>query len=205
MRVGAVAVAVFILAVTAGHGALAAEAVGLVERVKGVASATLGALSRPLMDGSDVFEGDKIVTGPSTRLRLKLNDGTTLTLGDNSTILIELAGTGGDQGSILELIEGVFLAATGAVASLSSDSLTVKTPSAILGVRGTTIWGEQKPGQLGICLLAGTRVTVTTAMGTVILDQEQFGSDIVQGQPPSAPKRWSAERLAASGAKVAFE
>jgi hypothetical protein len=106
---------------------------------------------------------------------------------------------------LLDFTQGVFLTASGAIARLGSDHYQIKTPLAVLGVRGTELWGEQLPDRLAVVMLSGTAVTVTTAYGTLELNQPEAGLDIVADQPLPEIRQWSAERLERSRQAVAFE
>lgn len=177
---------------------------GTVVRLRGQASATWSGLTRSLVVGANVLVGDEIRTGAATRLEIRLGQGTTLTLGDDSTLLVEEAETA-DRGGVVTVLAGVFLGATRALADLTRDSLTVRTPTAVLGVRGTVVWGQQQPGRLAACMLSGTFVTVTTPTYAAVLTAAHDGTDVIEGQPPTPPKRWSDERMAAARATVAFD
>jgi len=177
---------------------------GTVARIKGEARATWSGLTRQLAAGTNVFTGDEIRTGKATRLEIRLNEGTTITLGDDTAMWIEGEETA-TAGGIVSIFEGIFLGATRAIADLSRDALTVKTPTAILGVRGTVVWGQQQPTQLSACMLSGTFVTVTTTDFATVLSTPLDGTDVIQGQPPTVPKRWGDARLAAARAAIAFE
>lgn len=185
--------------------AMAAQVIaGTVARVQGTAMASSGGLSRRLAADSAVFVGDVIATGEGSRLLIRLGEGTTITLGDRSSITIEQPETE-QLGGLVDVLRGVFVATTRAIADLGRNSLTVKTPGAVLGVRGTTVWGEQGAGRLGVSMLAGKQVVVTTAYGTVVLDQVNDGTDVIAGEPPTPVKTWGENRLQAARAKVAFE
>ena len=117
----------------------AVEPAGTVIRIIGNAVATMNTgATRQLLMGSTVLVGDRIETAPGARLQLQLNDGGAITLGENSSMVIDLYGKPEENGvGILKMASGVFLAVSGALARLGPDHLTIETPSAILGVRGT--------------------------------------------------------------------
>lgn len=196
--------AMICLLLITGPAAAAQVIAGTVERVQGTATAASGGLSRNLVAASTVFVGDVISTGDASRLLIRLGKGTTITLGDRSSITIEQAETE-DFGGLVDVLRGVFLATTRAIADLGRDALTVKTSDAVLGVRGTTIWGEQTPDNLAVAMLAGKQVIVTNAFGTVVLDELNDGTDVKAGEAPTPVHTWGEKRLQASRAKVAFE
>lgn len=192
------------LLLTAAPAMAAGVIAGTVARVQGTATAATGGLTRSLAADSTVFVGDVIATGEASRLLIRLGEGTTITLGDRSSITIEQPETA-ELGGLVDVLRGVFVATTRAIADLGRNSLTVKTPGAVLGVRGTTVWGEQGADRLGVAMLAGTQVIVTSAYGTVVLDRVNDGTDVIAGEPPTPVKTWGEARLQAARAKVAFE
>lgn len=185
----------------------AIEPAGNVERLQGTATATSTAnLTRTLQEGSTVLVGDRIATGTASRVRLRFNDGGSITLGDNTTLTIQTYDTDSPASrGLLDVAEGVFLAVTGAIARLGPDRYIVTTPVATLGIRGTEVWGSQLPGRFAVTMLSGTGVVVTTPQGTVELAEPLSGVDIVEGEALPAPRQWSAERLERSRQEVAFQ
>lgn len=201
--------AAWVLAVLAGWPALAqqAEIAGTVNRLSGAATATRGNISLPLGDGMIVLVGDRVATGDDTRLRLRLISGATITLGDNSSIVVEAQEAKRGGQAVLEFFQGVFFAVTGAVtdAPPPEDAMIIRTPSAVLGIRGTTVWAEQQPEHLGVLMLEGESVVVTAPTGTVVLSAPLLGTDVRAGAPPTDPKRWGRKRIDAAVRSVAFE
>lgn len=188
------------------HGQQARTA-GVVDRLDGRATATRGNLSLPLDDGMVVLEGDRVATGADTRLRLRLISGATIVLGDNSAIVVEAQEARRGGRSVLEFLEGVFLAVTAAVTDSPppEDAMIIRTPSAVLGIRGTEVWGEHQPDHLGVIMLSGKGVVVTAPGGTVVLDAPLLGTDVRAGAPPTAPKSWGQKRIDAAMRSVAFD
>lgn len=184
-----------------------AETAGTVNRLSGVATATRGNISLTLGDGMIVLVGDKVSTGNDTRLRLQLISGATITLGDNSSIIVEAQEAKRGGQAVLEFVRGMFLAVTGAVtdAPPPEDAMKIRTPSAVLGIRGTTVWGEQQPDHLGVIMLSGKSVAVTAPEGSVVLSAPLLGTDVRPGTPPTSPKRWGQKRIDAANRSVAFE
>jgi FecR protein len=196
-----------IILLGAGSPASALDLAGSIERLQGsaVATGTTG-FSRPLQPGSTILVGDRLTTASNSRLLLRFHDGASVTLGSNSTMTVETYDEDPAQGrSIIGIAEGVFLAASGAIARLGQDRFTINTPSATLGVRGTEVWGDQLPDRLAVTLLSGAGVVVITPLGSIEMTEPESGIDIVAGQPLPEPKRWGAERLERARQAVAFD
>jgi hypothetical protein len=204
---------VLVLAVLIGASAHAqpAEPAATVNRLSGVATAMRGTVSVPLSNGMIVRVGDRISTGDDTRLRLRLISGATVTLGDNSSIVVEAQEAKRGGQSVLEFFQGVFLAVTATVTAASppaeptEEPMIIRTRNAVLGIRGTTVWAEQEVDHLGVIMLAGRGVTVAAPTGTVVLSAPLLGTDVRTGQPPTDPKRWGQKRIDAANRSVAFE
>ncbi len=193
------------LLVVAPAAVTAAEPAGAVERLKGRAAATLAGVERALFVGGQVHVGDRIATGPESRLEVRLTDGATITLGDDSVFTIGGFDTD-DRGRVLGLFQGVFLAVTAEIAKASGGGrLTVLTELATIGIRGTTLWGSQEPERLQIALLAGTGVFVEGSGIRVEMTETLTGTSVTPGRPPTAPSRWSDERIEAARRSVAFD
>ena len=201
------ALAALVLVVLIGWPAHAqrAETAGTISQLKGAATATRGNVGLPLGIGMVVLVGDRISTGKDTRLRLRLTSGATIVLGDNSSIIVEAHESKVGGRSVLEFFQGVFLAVTAAVTESPTDSMTIRTPNAVLGIRGTEVWGEQQPDHFAAIMLSGKGVLVTAPEGAVELNAPLLGTDVRTGKAPTTPKAWGRKRIDAARRSVAFE
>lgn len=182
------------------------ESAGEIDRIQGSAVATLGSFSRPLRLGSEVFVGDRLVTADASRLRIRFLDGAVMSLGDNSSMIIESYEIEGDEPkALLDVVHGVFLAASGAIARIRTDAFRVSTPSAVLGVRGTEVWGRQSGAELEVAFLSGTAIIVSNPAGAVAMTEPGSGLKVVTGERPPEAKPWSKARLDEAGRMVAFD
>jgi hypothetical protein len=92
--------------------------------------------------GQDVFEADTLKTGNDGRLGLTLKDDTRLSLGPNSEIRLDqftFAPAEGRFAFALKVVKGVAAYVSGRIAKIAPDAVRLETPSAIVGVRGTTL------------------------------------------------------------------
>jgi hypothetical protein len=92
--------------------------------------------------GAAVFETDTLRTGTDGTVGLTLKDDTRLSLGPDSEVRLERyvfsPGTSGFA-MVLKFARGVAAYVSGRMAKLAPDSIRLETPSAIVGVRGTTV------------------------------------------------------------------
>src|SRR5205814_3861703 len=67
----------------------AADPAGRVEEIKGEAFADASNQHRPLEKSSSVYVGDRVETGPSSRLTMLLGEDTTIRLGERAHLVID--------------------------------------------------------------------------------------------------------------------
>ena len=185
----------------------AAEPVATVIRVQGSVQARDQSGSRVLAAGDPVQLGDRLSTGSRARLEVHFQDGMELTLSDGAEMAVSAfawnaaAATGRAE---LSLVQGAFLLQTGAVGKLPDHPLTVKTPLASVGVRGTRFWGGPLDAPLSVLLIEG-RVVVSNATGAVELTEPGQGTSVLDpGGQPAAPSYWGDERVKRAFATVSF-
>jgi hypothetical protein len=133
----AAAVALITLAPLAA--ALAANA-GKVKVSRGAAWIERAGNRLPAQVGTAVQESDVIVTGADGSLGITFADDSLLSIGPNSAVAIDRFAfdPATHRGSFqTTLRKGTLSAVSGKLTRQSPDSMKVRTPSAILGVRGT--------------------------------------------------------------------
>ena len=119
--------------------ALAADA-GQIKVARGAAWIERQGARQPARVGAKVQERDVIATGPDGSVGITFADDTLLSLGPNSSIVIEtFAFDPTTQNGSFEssLRAGTLSAVSGRLVRQSPDAMKVRTPGAILGVRGT--------------------------------------------------------------------
>jgi hypothetical protein len=120
-------------------GAAGAQEVGRVKTMKGTVHIERGGQRQPAQVGTGVQLADTLVTGPDGAVGVTLADDTLLSAGPNSVLAIERFVYDGVKPGALEaaLSKGTLAVVSGRIAKQAPDAMRVKTPSAILGVRGT--------------------------------------------------------------------
>ncbi len=123
---------------TAG-AALAQDPAGRVKTVKGTVYIEREGRRELALVGAGVRQADTLVTGPDGAVGVTLADDTLLSAGPNSVLQIERFMYEPNQPGSLEaaLTKGTLAVVSGRIAKQAPDAMRVKTPSAILGVRGT--------------------------------------------------------------------
>jgi hypothetical protein len=115
---------------------------GRIKVVSGAAFIVRDGAAIPATPGQIVFEADGLRTGADGRIGMTLKDDTRLSLGPNSELRLKRfvysPGSGGLE-MVVRFVRGVGAYVSGRMAKLSPDSVRLETPSAIVGVRGTSL------------------------------------------------------------------
>jgi trimeric autotransporter adhesin len=159
-----------------------AQTVGVTGAVNPNASGTPpGTTVRALGMGSDVVFNERIATEATGQADILFVDRSALTVGPNSDLVIDEfvyspeTGTGKLAASATK---GVFRFVGGAL-SKNPDSVSIKTPAAIVGVRGGVILLAVNPnGAATAYFIYGEEATITSASGHLSLHRRSWAVDI---------------------------
>lgn len=131
--------------------AQAAESIGRVEETDGVVEAIrVDGTKVPLAKGDDIFQGDTLVTGEGAAVGIVFIDETTFSLGEEGRMVIDelVYDPDAQDGAFgATLVQGVFTFVSGEIAKTAPDAMTLSTPIATIGIRGTKVAG--RAGQEG--------------------------------------------------------
>lgn len=200
----------FMPAVVAAATAIAAAAqaatpVGEVSRHQGTSIGLSEGTERALATGAAVHLQEEISTGEAARLEITFDDGTTLTLGEKARLVIDRFVY--DPADGLERMAlstaGAFRFVSGALKQPAAE-VSVATPVALIGIRGTDFWGGPVDGQFGVFLLEGS-VSVTNSAGEALLDDP--GEGVSLDGPDIAPGEvtiWPQDKVDRAVATVTF-
>ena len=112
-----------------------------VDKTTGQATVQRGAVSLPIKSGDPLYVGDVIATGASGSIDLTFRDSTTFSTGPNSELSLrqfrfEPANSTGEM--LAEVNRGTLSVMSGKLVKGSPGAMKIKTPTAVLNVRGTT-------------------------------------------------------------------
>ena len=131
--------AAMVVIASAGEPAGAQEA-GHVKVSKGTVQIERGGQKLPATVGATVQSGDVVTTGSDGSVGITFLDNSLLSAGPNSVLAIDRFAfdTTTHQGAFeSSLQKGTLAVVSGKLAKASPDAMKVKTPAAVLGVRGT--------------------------------------------------------------------
>ena len=117
----------------------AEENSGMVVASRGEVSALADGSSRELKQGDFIYVNDEIQTGARSFAVLQFTDGAKVTVRPDSKLVIETYLYTGDDSdeATLSLVSGGLRVITGAMAKTHPENYKVRTPVALMGVRGT--------------------------------------------------------------------
>lgn len=119
--------------------ALAAD-IGQIKVAKGIVTIERGGQSLPGEAGARVQGADTVRTGSDGSVGITMTDNSLLSAGPNSLLVLdryEFDSTTNQGRFDASLRRGTLAVVSGRLARQSPDAMTLRTPSAILGVRGT--------------------------------------------------------------------
>ena len=129
------------LFVFVGQAVAEGAVIGHVRTVSGEAALVRDGGREPAKVGSEVFRKDVIETGKDGSIGVTFTDNTVFSAGPNSSIALEeyAFNSSAFKGNLLARMDrGTLNVVSGDIARTSPEAMKVKTPTAILGVRGTT-------------------------------------------------------------------
>ena len=172
--------------------------IGKVDIIKGHATVThADGTTSKLTLGEQVFQGDTVETSGDAAIGLLFVDNTTFAMtSDAKMVLDEMVYDAGTQeGSMsFTVAKGVFSFVSGQIAKSQPDAMSLKTPVATIGIRGTD-GAINLPNGTSLTVVIKPdvgggigEITVTNAAGVVVLNQPFQGSQIssfnaTPGQP----------------------
>jgi hypothetical protein len=121
----------------------AAEAppIAQVKKVAGQAAVLRAGKRRPVNVGDMLFVKDVIQTGPDGAIGITFSDNTVFSAGPNSELALDQFqfDSNNFRGSMLaDMRQGTLAVVSGDIPRTSPGAMKVKTPTAVLGVRGTS-------------------------------------------------------------------
>lgn len=121
--------------------------VGRIKRAVGTAAVERGKARLPAAPGLKVEEGDVLVTGRDGRISMTFIDDTRFSAGPNSRIAVNefRYDRTAQRGSFVTQVDrGSLAVVSGQIARSKRDAMKVRTPTSLLGVRGTRFVVEVK-------------------------------------------------------------
>ena len=173
----------------------AGEPIGQVDSLTGSVTVThADGTQVTLQVGDPVYQGDIIETGHDGAAGVVLADETTFSIArDGRMVLDEMVfDPGAGHGTVaVSVLKGLFTFVSGQVAKTDPDAMTITTPVATIGVRGTQAGIDLSDGKtLTVVLMEEAdgfvgEIVVVTSAGAQVLNQAAFATVVtgVSGAP----------------------
>lgn len=162
----------------------AAVEIGAVVAVQGTVKAEREGFEEELLErGAPIFLHDLIKVATYSRAQLKLNDGTLLNLIPETLYRVNtyVHKNSQDQDQFgAELLKGGLRGITGSIAKVNPNGMSIKTPTATMGLRGT-IFEVMLDGDSAFFGCESGKISVSNKAGFILLG-------------PSAPKQFAVVR-----------
>lgn len=133
-----------------GTTTLAAEPAGIVKIATGQVTLERAGARHAVSPGTPVDAADTLVTGADGRCGITFRDNSLLSLGPDSRFVIDdfrFDSTTHEGGFDSTLKQGKLAVVSGKLAKHGKDQMKIRTPSSILGVRGTEFVVEAAAAQ----------------------------------------------------------
>jgi hypothetical protein len=144
-----------------------------------------------------IKQNDIINTFDLTLLKIVLKDKTQITLGENSSLNISKflysEKNKSQNGVNLNFFKGTFKSVTGRIGKLNPKKFKLKTKNASIGIRGTTVVGDQNK----IACTSGL-ISVTSAGVTQMVRAGQM-TQVQANKPPSKPSKYNPKAFGSVG------
>lgn len=144
----------------------AGAAVGTVSKVRGTASLLRAGAQVVLQGGEEVMPGDVVTTLAESRLRIALNDGSQLNLGELTKMTIadfDFSPETLERKAAFDLKAGLCKAITAKAAS--GSSFVIRTQNAVAATRSTEWIVEAKKAETSVYVLEGKVDVAESALG----------------------------------------
>jgi len=115
------------------------QSVGIVSSLQGSATVVRNGARAPLKVQDEIFKGDVLQTGPGAKLGIIFDDETTFSLTANASMAVDdfvYEEGGGSNLARFKFVQGTVAFVAHAVAK--TGDMTLSTPTATMGIRGTT-------------------------------------------------------------------
>ena len=183
----------------------AAPSVTVVEAVQLPAWVERNGQRRPAEPGIELRANDKAITANGSRMLLRMDDKSTIKLGEQTEFLIQSLDTTRpgataptEQKTSLKLITGVFRYATdySSKALGNKRELNIELATATVGIRGTDFWSMTDAAHDAVCVFEGKVEVLREAQPGIELDKPGAFWVVFTGQPEKPAGQATPDQLA---------
>ncbi|MDR7096080.1 FecR domain-containing protein [Hydrogenophaga laconesensis] len=183
----------------------AAPSATVVEAVQLPAWVERNGQRRPAEPGATLRANDKAITASGSRMLLRMDDKSTIKLGEQSEFLIQSIDTAresatapSEQKSAFKLVTGVFRYATDYTSKALGNKreLNLEVATATVGIRGTDFWAMTDAAHDAVCVFDGKVEVVRDGKPGIELEKPGAFWVVFTGQPEKPAGQATPEQLA---------
>lgn len=179
---------------------------GLAQNVRvqsGIVAATAGLvrvvsedIGRIAETGQKIYLNDVVETGDGGKMQIMLMDRTTMTIGPNTSLVIDefVFDPGVERTLSATVLKGTFKLASPTLFNQGAESREIKLPNAVVAIRGTELIGSISDDIQNVVLLNGA-ITVANNDFVQDIDRPNFGVSISETGEISPPEFFSSDDL----------
>lgn len=174
--------------------------IGIVTRSTGYPEVTRNNRTYILASQSRIYAEDIIRTDKASRLILTMKDDTTFALGPNSHFVLhryDIDGSLNAPVAQMSFTSGSIRTKTARIMKAAQPQFEIRTPLAVIGVRGTDFWSGYLFGTntLDVAMLSGKGIYVQNQHGSVDLTLDGWGTTVIGNSAPTPPKIWPSQKI----------
>jgi hypothetical protein len=191
-----------------------ADPAAMVEGVQSPAWVEHGGYSAPLAPGMTLVAGDRVRTGPDSRLLVRLSEGSHVKLGANASLTITALQPEhrGVFEAAMRVLRGAFRFTTDELAKARRRNVSITFDTVTAGIRGTDLWGSSTPDKQVVCLIEGKIEVKPGNEAAITMDQplqfyrREHGKSLPVGKVSAKQLAiWAAETEIQKGAGAAMQ
>lgn len=153
---------------------------------------------RPLQRGTEIYTGDTVFTNNDSKLLIRMSDNTAIAIHENSEYKIDQYRYDPSNSAVnsnrTSFVKGSMRVLTGAISKEHPEKFEVRTPVAVIGVRGTEFSLSFNCAGVGsggdncrlVVLDRRGLVSVTNAAGSTVLTAGRFTELFNHNQAPTS-------------------
>ena len=169
---------------------------GIVAATSGYVRVVSNDIGRVAETGQKIYLDDIVETGEGGKMQIMLMDRTTITIGPNTSIVIDefVFDPGVERTLSAKVLKGTFKLASPSLFNSGKQSREIKLPNAVVAIRGTEIIGSIAENVQNVVLLDGA-ITVANNDFIQDIDRPNFGVSITETGEITPPQFFSSQDL----------
>ncbi len=175
-------------------------AIGLVTASKGYPEVFRKNRTYILAAQSRIYAEDIVKTDKNSKVAIQMLDDTTFALGPGSHFVLHNYKYSPDMTAPvaqMSITSGSLRTRTANLMKAKKPSFEIRTPLAVVGVRGTDFWSGFLFGEntLDVAMIEGKGIYIQNPHGAVDIYSDGHGTTVIGDSAPQPPKAWSSRKI----------